>query len=95
MNTLPLFDSTPSVDREPPLRPGRSYVSDILSLRTAPERRAALAAITDPKTRALVRFYVEDYFARRSGRALPDLSRIEAEEASNTQEETACKPNHL
>lgn len=80
-HSLPLFDPGPSVDREPPPRSGRSYISDILSLRTAPERRAELAAIADPKLRALVRFYVEDYYARRSGRALPNLTRIEEEEA--------------
>lgn len=86
-NSLYLFEAEAVAEREPPVRPARSLLSDILNLRTAPQRREALAAIADPKLRALVRFYVEDYFARRSGRALPNLSRIEEEEAH-------VDPNH-
>ena len=82
MSSLPLFEAEAVAEREPPERPARVHLSEILRLRAAPQRREALTAITDPKLRALVRFYVEDYFARRSGRALPNLSRIEEEEAN-------------
>lgn len=80
-NSLSLFESEAVADREPAARPARSHLNDILRLRASAQRREALAAIDDPKLRALVRFYVEDYFARRSGRALPNLTRIEEEEA--------------
>jgi len=39
------------------------------------ERTQAIEGLTDPATRAVVRFYVDDYFARRDGTPLPDLKR--------------------
>lgn len=93
VSSLPLFEADIVAEREPPPRSARSYLRDIMRLRAAPERRAALLAITDAKTRAAVRFYLEDYFARRNGRALPNLAQIEAEEGARTQEETPCNPS--
>lgn len=84
-NSLSLFESEVVAEREPPARPARSHLNDILRLRAAAQRRQALSAIDDPKLRALVRFYVEDYFARRNGRALPNLTRIEEEETYASQ----------
>jgi hypothetical protein len=61
------------------LRP-RHQAAAILSIKTSEARRSALALIDNPRRRAIVRFYVEDDFARRLQRNLPDLSRLMAEE---------------
>jgi len=55
------------------------YRRRILKLRRAEERRAALAEIRDPNTRAVVMFYVRDHFARRQHHPLPCLSCIQRE----------------
>lgn len=80
-------DALPGVDATPP----RVYRARILKLRSAEQRREALASIADPGTRAVVRFYVEDHFARLHRRALPDMTRIEAEEGVSTRKEKPCK----
>lgn len=61
--------------------PPRVLAHEIMQLPDRATRRARLLAITCPKTRAAVRFYVEDAFARRDRTPLPDYARIEAEEA--------------
>jgi len=94
--TLPLAFEPPS-----PLRsaapaeslPAYRYLDRILKLRTADKRRLALAEIADPDTRAVVRFYVEDHFARLHRRPLPDLARIQMEEGAQTVRSQPCKPS--
>jgi len=61
------------------LRP-RHQATAILNIKTPEARRSALALIANPRRRAIVRFYVEDDFARRFQRNLPDLSRLMTEE---------------
>lgn len=64
----------------------------ILKLRTAEQRRAALRSIENADTRATVRFYIEDYFARLHHRPLPDLARIQIEEGAQCARRSLCKP---
>lgn len=80
-------DGPPGADMTPP----RVYRARILKLRRAEQRSEALACIANPNTRAVVRFYIEDHFARLYRRALPDLTRIEIEEGVSTKKETPCK----
>lgn len=93
MRILPLFDEPPSVPGAgaADVTPPRVYRAQILRLRSAGHRRDALARIADAKTRAVVRFYIEDHFARLHRRALPDLARIEREEVAKPMDETACE----
>ncbi len=94
--TLPLTFEPPS-----PLRstapadslPAYRYLNRILKLRTAEKRCQALAEIADPDTRAVVRFYVEDHFARLHRRPLPDLARIQMEEGAQTTRSPPCNPS--
>lgn len=94
--TLPLAFEPPS-----PLRgtaPGDSlpayrHLNRILKLRTAEKRCQALAEIANADTRAVVRFYVEDHFARLHRRPLPDLARIQIEEGATTVRNQPCKPS--
>jgi hypothetical protein len=69
----------------------RQYADEILGMRTAAERKRALEAIEDPKVRAIARFYVEDYFAKRFKRPLPDLNQITAEEMKKQQQREAAR----
>jgi hypothetical protein len=62
----------PGLDRHEPLR---FIAARIIDMNTDTERTAAFEAITDPLARVIVRFYVDDYFARRDGTPLPDLKR--------------------
>jgi len=64
-------DTTPL--RLDPREPLRVVAARIIDMNTDAERTTALEAITDSRTRAIVRFYVEDYFARRDGTPLPSL----------------------
>jgi hypothetical protein len=47
----------------------------IIDMTTDAQRAVAIESIPDLNSRAIVRFYVEDYFARRDGTPLPDLKR--------------------
>jgi len=60
----------PRLDRHEPLR---VVAARIIDMNTDAERATALEAITDPNTRTIVRFYIDDYFARRDGTPLPSL----------------------
>ena len=62
----------PCLDRRESLR---AIAARIIDMNTDTERTTALEAITDASARAIVRFYVDDYFARRDGTPLPDLQR--------------------
>lgn len=79
--SLALFEDPPLAAGEPAaggadVTPPRAYRARILKLRRAGQRRAALANIADPATRAVVRFYIEDHFARLHHRPLPDFQMI-------------------
>lgn len=80
--SLALFEQDPPPVITPYIDPTPGYLHcrRILALRSKEKRREALAAIADPNTRAVVRFYVEDYFSRLHQRPLPCLACIEAEE---------------
>lgn len=82
MRPLPLFEEAePELQSAPEQNiPARVYRNEILRLPTRGERAEALARIADPRLRATVRFYVEDYFARLKYRRLPDFSTILREE---------------
>jgi hypothetical protein len=62
----------PRVERRAPLR---VIAARIIDMNTDNERTAALETIIDPRTRVIVQFYIDDYFARRDGTPLPDLKR--------------------
>jgi len=53
----------------------RLTAASIISLESAEQRAEALDKIDDSAERGIVRFYIEDYFARRDGTPLPDLKR--------------------
>jgi hypothetical protein len=61
---------SPRLDRHEPLR---VVAARIIDMNSDTERTTALDAITDSHARAIVRFYVDDYFARRDGTPLPSL----------------------
>jgi len=55
--------------------PLRVAATMIIDMTTDAQRAVAIESIPDLNSRAIVRFYVEDYFARRDGTPLPDLKR--------------------
>ena len=73
--SLPLFEETEMAPSASTM-PAYVYRARILKLRSAEQRREALSMITDPKTRATVKFYIADYFARLHHRPLPDFASI-------------------
>jgi hypothetical protein len=62
----------------------RQHAAELLDLSTPAARHAALVAIQDANTRAVVRFYVEDAFARRRHTRLPDFASIRSLEHGRT-----------
>ncbi len=80
---LPLFVETPEAAPTEDITPAYVLRARILKLRRAEQRRAALANIANPATRATVKFYIEDYFARLHHRPLPDFAGIMLEETDN------------
>lgn len=91
-HSLLLFEEDPETPVGDEHTTAYRYRNRILKLRTADQRRAALQSITNPDTRAAVRFYIEDHFARLHHRPLPDLATIQIEEGARVVRRTACKP---
>jgi hypothetical protein len=80
-DNLPLFE-TPEAAPTEDITPAYVLRARILKLRRSEQRREALANITNPATRATVKFYIADYFARLHHRPLPDFSSILREECA-------------